>query len=247
MTIKDIGPEPQSFDLEKPTLENTSYRAVAWSGKYLQLTLMSIPVGEEIGLEAHPETDQFLRLDAGRGRVQMGRTKDRLDFDREVEDGWPSSYPPALGTTSPTSVTRSCSSTPSMRRSTTRRARSMPRPPTRSATRTQATTSRQTGRSSLPSSRRTSTPDQRGLCSSPQGRARPRRRSAVTADAAERRTWQCVNRAWANGNLQGESVQAHQGIDRAGPHGGPMRGRARCRLRRCARSVSLRHAAIASS
>ncbi|KJY47453.1 MULTISPECIES: cupin domain-containing protein [unclassified Streptomyces] len=88
MTIKDIGPEPQSFDLEKATLENTNYRAVAWSGKYLQLTLMSIPVGEEIGLEAHPETDQFLRLDAGRGRVQMGRTKDRLDFDREVEDGW---------------------------------------------------------------------------------------------------------------------------------------------------------------
>ncbi|WP_327363456.1 cupin domain-containing protein [Streptomyces sp. NBC_01296] len=49
---------------------------------------MSIPVGEDIGLEAHPETDQFLRLDAGRGRVQMGRAKDRLDFDQEVEDGW---------------------------------------------------------------------------------------------------------------------------------------------------------------
>ena len=65
MTMKDIGPEPQSFDLEKATLENTNYRVVAWSGKYLQLTLMSIPVGEDIGLEAHPETDQFLRLDEG--------------------------------------------------------------------------------------------------------------------------------------------------------------------------------------
>ncbi|MFJ3204370.1 cupin domain-containing protein [Streptomyces sp. NPDC086989] len=88
MTIKDIGPEPQSFDLEQATLQNTNYRSVAWSGKYLQLTLMSIPVGEDIGLEAHPETDQFLRLDAGRGRVQMGSAKDRLDFDQEVEDGW---------------------------------------------------------------------------------------------------------------------------------------------------------------
>jgi mannose-6-phosphate isomerase-like protein (cupin superfamily) len=87
MIIKDVGPEPQSFDLERATLENTSYRAVAWSGKYLQLTLMSIPVGEDIGLEAHPQTDQFLRLDAGRGRVLMGPTKDHLDFDREVEDG----------------------------------------------------------------------------------------------------------------------------------------------------------------
>jgi mannose-6-phosphate isomerase-like protein (cupin superfamily) len=88
LTIKDIGPEPHSFDLENATIDNTNYRAVAWSGKYLQLTLMSIPAGEDIGLEAHPETDQFLRLDAGRGRVQMGRTKDQLDFDREVEDGW---------------------------------------------------------------------------------------------------------------------------------------------------------------
>jgi mannose-6-phosphate isomerase-like protein (cupin superfamily) len=88
MTIKDIGPEPQSFDLERATLENTHYRAVAWSGRYLQLTLMSIPVGADIGLEVHPETDQFLRLDAGRGRVQMGPAEDRLEFDREVEDGW---------------------------------------------------------------------------------------------------------------------------------------------------------------
>ncbi|AXE22187.1 cupin domain-containing protein [Streptomyces globosus] len=88
MNIKDIGPDPQSFDLEKATVGNTDYRTVAWSGKYLQLTLMSIPVGEDIGLEAHPETDQFLRLDAGRGRVQMGPAKDRLDFEQEVEDGW---------------------------------------------------------------------------------------------------------------------------------------------------------------
>jgi len=88
MTIEDIGPKPQSFDLEKATLENTDYRAVAWTGKYLQLTLMSIPPGDDIGLEAHPETDQFLRLDGGRGRVQMGSAKDKLDFDREVEDGW---------------------------------------------------------------------------------------------------------------------------------------------------------------
>ena len=88
MTIQDIGPDPQSFDLEKATVENTNYRTVAWSGTYLQLTLMCIPVGDDIGLEAHPETDQFLRVDAGRGRVQMGRAKDQLDFEQEVEDGW---------------------------------------------------------------------------------------------------------------------------------------------------------------
>ena len=88
MLIKDIGPEPQSFDLERSTLENDNYRTVAWSGKFLQLTLMAIPPGKDIGLEAHPETDQFLRLDGGRGRVQMGPSEDQLTFDQEVEDGW---------------------------------------------------------------------------------------------------------------------------------------------------------------
>jgi mannose-6-phosphate isomerase-like protein (cupin superfamily) len=88
MPISDIGPDPQSFDLEQQTVENPNYRTVAWSGKYLQLTLMSIPEGDDIGLEMHPETDQFLRLDAGRGRVQMGSRKDNLDFDQEVSDGW---------------------------------------------------------------------------------------------------------------------------------------------------------------
>ena len=86
--MEDIGPAPQTFDLETATVENDTYRTVAWSGTYLQLTLMSIAVGEDIGLEAHPDTDQFLRLDQGRGRVQMGPAKDRLEFERDVEDGW---------------------------------------------------------------------------------------------------------------------------------------------------------------
>lgn len=86
--IADIGPQPQAFDLERATQENPDYRSVAWSGRYLQVTLMSIPVGGSIGLEAHPQTDQFLRLDAGRGRVQMGATKDDLTFEKDVSDGW---------------------------------------------------------------------------------------------------------------------------------------------------------------
>src|SRR5450755_2109511 len=86
--IKDIGPKPQSFDIERETKENTNYRSVAWSGRYLQVTLMSIPVGGDIGLEAHSETDQFLRLDAGSGRVQMGAAKDKLTFEKDISNGW---------------------------------------------------------------------------------------------------------------------------------------------------------------
>ena len=50
--ILDVGPRPQSFDIERATKVNSDYRSVAWSGRYLQVTLMSIPVGGDIGLEA---------------------------------------------------------------------------------------------------------------------------------------------------------------------------------------------------
>lgn len=87
-TIEDIGPAPQSFDIERATIANPNYRSAVWSGRYLQVTLMAIPVGGDIGLEAHPETDQFLRLEAGQGRVRMGPSADHLTFDGTVSDGW---------------------------------------------------------------------------------------------------------------------------------------------------------------
>jgi mannose-6-phosphate isomerase-like protein (cupin superfamily) len=86
--IEDIGPLPKAFNLEQETRDNQNFRTVAWSGRYLQVTLMSIPVGTDIGLEAHPDTDQFLRLDAGQGRVRMGDSRDKLTFDEVVTDGW---------------------------------------------------------------------------------------------------------------------------------------------------------------
>lgn len=88
MKIDDNGPDPKAFDIETATRENDTYRTVAWSGKYLQVTLMSIPVGESIGLEVHPETDQFLRIESGRGRAKMGPAKGDLTFQQDVSDGW---------------------------------------------------------------------------------------------------------------------------------------------------------------
>lgn len=88
MAITDNGPHPNAFDIESATRQNENYRTVAWTGKFLQVTLMSIPVGESIGLESHPGTDQFLRVDAGRGKAVMGPAKDQLDFEEDVSDGW---------------------------------------------------------------------------------------------------------------------------------------------------------------
>jgi len=88
MDITDPGPRPNVFDIEAATVENDAYRRVAWTGRYLQVTLMSIPVGQSTGLEAHPETDQFLRLESGKGRCVMGPSRDTLDFEQDVEDDW---------------------------------------------------------------------------------------------------------------------------------------------------------------
>lgn len=88
MEITDNGPQPNAFDLETATVDNANYRTAAWTGKYLQVTLMSIPVGESIGLEVHPKTDQFLRLDRGQGRCVMGPAEDDLPFAQDVTDGW---------------------------------------------------------------------------------------------------------------------------------------------------------------
>ena len=90
MEIVDNGPEPNVFDLETATEENTNYRTTAWTGKYLQVTLMSIPVGESIGWEVHPETDQFLRLDGGTGKCILGpnENQDEATVVQDVSDGW---------------------------------------------------------------------------------------------------------------------------------------------------------------
>ena len=96
MSVTDNGPDPNAFDIETKTVANENYRTVAWTGKYLQVTLMAIPVGESIGLETHPETDQFLRLDAGQGKCVMGPAEDQLDFEQDVSAGW--SIPVPAGT-----------------------------------------------------------------------------------------------------------------------------------------------------
>ncbi|MBB5170824.1 mannose-6-phosphate isomerase-like protein (cupin superfamily) [Rummeliibacillus stabekisii] len=49
---------------------------------------MSIPVGGDIGLEIHPHTDQFIRIEEGEGLVQMGKNKQFLDFQQPVRDDY---------------------------------------------------------------------------------------------------------------------------------------------------------------
>jgi len=85
MSTHDKGPEPYVVDIEALTTENTNFRTAAWTGQFLQMTLMSIPVGGQIGLEIHHDTDQFIRIEAGTAKVMMGATKDALDLEWEAK------------------------------------------------------------------------------------------------------------------------------------------------------------------
>ena len=80
----DFGPEPFVVNIACSTEKNLFYRRTLWTGSHLQLTLMCIPPCGEIGLEVHPDTDQFLRIEEGQGTVLMGSCKGQLNFQRSV-------------------------------------------------------------------------------------------------------------------------------------------------------------------
>ena len=84
--LRDYGPEPFVVNIHKAAKENNTYRTALWTGCHLQLTLMSINVGDDIGLEVHPTLDQFIRIEEGQGLVRMGNSKYHLDFQRNVAD-----------------------------------------------------------------------------------------------------------------------------------------------------------------
>jgi len=85
---KDFGPFPFVVNIEKATVQNPYYRRVLWTGEHLQVTLMNIPPGQDIGLERHPHTDQFLRIEHGEAMVLMGAQEHHLDFRQPAFDGY---------------------------------------------------------------------------------------------------------------------------------------------------------------
>ncbi len=58
-------------DIEKLTVENTDFRRVLYTGGHLQLVLMTLPPGCDIGSEVHADRDQFFRFEEGTGAVDI--------------------------------------------------------------------------------------------------------------------------------------------------------------------------------
>jgi len=69
------------INIEKNTLENENFRKVLYTSKYSQLVLMKLNPGEEIGMEVHPDNDQFFRIEQGQGKCIIDGN------EYELEDG----------------------------------------------------------------------------------------------------------------------------------------------------------------
>ena len=75
-------------DIERATLDNPTFRTVVFTGEHTQLTVMRLAPGEDIGHESHPDRDQFLRIEQGQARIELGGTEDAIEETHDVEDEW---------------------------------------------------------------------------------------------------------------------------------------------------------------
>ena len=65
-------------NIEKLTVENEDFRRVLYTGKHLQLVLMTLQPGDEIGSEVHEDRDQFFRIDKGEGAVDIDGAENKV-------------------------------------------------------------------------------------------------------------------------------------------------------------------------
>ena len=71
-------------DIEKLTEENQDFRRVLYTGKNLQLVLMTLQPGEEIGEEVHEDRDQFFRIEEGSGVIDIDGVENPVEDDIAV-------------------------------------------------------------------------------------------------------------------------------------------------------------------
>lgn len=88
INLRDYGPQPLVINMDDAAEQNNAFRTALWTGDHLQVTLMSLNPGEDIGLEVHPDVDQFIRIEEGRGRVVMGSMENQMDIEENVSDDY---------------------------------------------------------------------------------------------------------------------------------------------------------------
>ncbi|HEX6307992.1 MAG TPA: cupin domain-containing protein [Longimicrobiales bacterium] len=71
-------------DIEEQTETNRDFRRVLYSGPHMQLVLMALEPGDELGEEVHEDTDQFFRVEKGKGEVEIDGETTRIESDMAV-------------------------------------------------------------------------------------------------------------------------------------------------------------------
>ncbi|HEY0165310.1 MAG TPA: cupin domain-containing protein [Sphingomicrobium sp.] len=71
-------------NIEQRTVENEDFRRVAYTGKHMQLVLMTLQPGDEIGEEVHESIDQFFRIEQGEGVITIDGVENRVSDDFAV-------------------------------------------------------------------------------------------------------------------------------------------------------------------
>ena len=71
-------------DIEELTEDNKDFRRVLYTGKHLQLVLMALQPGEEIGEEVHEDHDQFFRVEKGKGEVWIDGERTKIKSDDAI-------------------------------------------------------------------------------------------------------------------------------------------------------------------
>jgi mannose-6-phosphate isomerase-like protein (cupin superfamily) len=75
-------------DIQTLTLDNPNFRTVLFTAANLQLTVMCLATGEEIGVEMHDRLDQFIRVESGQARVTLGPSATEVEVAHEIADDW---------------------------------------------------------------------------------------------------------------------------------------------------------------
>ena len=91
--IRDYGQRPLVVNIEMAAKYNQSFRTAFWTGNNAQITLMSIPCGEEIGAEMHGDTDQILVITEGCATVKIGCSPHCLNDSHTVRAGYAIAIP----------------------------------------------------------------------------------------------------------------------------------------------------------
>jgi len=71
-------------NIERRTVENEDFRRVLYTGQNLQLVLMTLQPGDEIGEEVHEDRDQFFRVEEGSGIVDIDGIENKVEDDFAV-------------------------------------------------------------------------------------------------------------------------------------------------------------------